>query len=90
MTELGRGLKGGVECGDNGEPDGGRALQMVSSDGEVLVRGGDGVIGRERHIPCSARNLAKIWSARWRAASVWSGVEAGTGVGGAGFGGLGA
>ena len=85
MTGLDRGENGAVECGNKADVLGGRFDELVSRDGNALRRGGDWAMSRGRYIPCSARNLARSWSARWRATSVCSGVKGGAVVGGAGL-----
>lgn len=87
MIELRRGLNGAVGCGDKIDLDGDRSFEFTARDSEALEARGGPELSRGRYIPCSALNLARMSSARWRAASVcWAG-KCGMGVG---LGGLGA
>lgn len=89
MIGLERGQNGAVECGHKVDLQGGRFGELVSRDGNALRRGDSGAMNRGRYMPCSARNWARSWSARWRAASAYSGVT-GAGAGDAGLAALGA
>jgi len=85
MIGLDRGQNGAVECGNKADVLGGGIDELMLRDGNALGRGGDGAMSRGRYLPCSARNLARSWSARWRATSICSGVKGGAVVGDGGL-----
>ena len=69
MGALGRGAKGAVECYESVEQHRGRRCGLALGDGEALMRGSGGGIGRESYYhPCSARKRASSCKALWRAA----------------------
>ena len=88
MRALGRGAKGAVECYESVEQHRGRRCGLALGDGEALMRGSGGGIGRESYYhPCSARKRVSSCKALWRAASsCWELDGAGGGVGWAGLG----
>ena len=83
MRVLGRGAKGAVECYESVEQHRGWRCGLALGDGEALMRGSGGKIGRESYDhPCSARKRASSCKALWRAASsCWELDSAGGGAG---------
>jgi hypothetical protein len=90
MVELVRGVDCAVARSDSTELVQGKSVEFEAGDGEAKARGGNFAMSRGLYIPCSARNLARISKARWRAASFSWAVGRGPGDGGAELGGLGA
>jgi hypothetical protein len=70
MIELERGGSGTVEKCERVEQEGSPCFGFGAGDGKRLVCGGGFGLERGRYNPWSARNLARISCARWRAA--WS------------------
>ncbi len=86
-----RGRKGAAVCGGGVEEERGTFPEFASGDGVPQMCGGSCEMDRgPPYKPCSARNRARIFRARWRPASISSGVGGGAATEGArGLGGLG-
>ena len=70
MSELGRGWESAVEWSESVEQEGRPFPRLGPGDGEALRWGSGFELERGRYYRFSARNLARICAARWRAA--WS------------------
>lgn len=91
MSVLSCGGKGALERDESIEKEGGTFSEIETGNGDVLVGGTVPEMDRGLYQPCSARNLARICKARWRAASASSGLGGDSGrLNATGFDGLGA